>query len=157
MRKLNALIFVAWALHLAAWFLPVVKANDVHPVLRGWQAFRYASCGVLPCEGIEFQTLHHAVLSTISVLTTLFFIFCSLWLVLRGLRSLRRTLAWVAAAAFVFNTHWLVIFGSERPALTIGYYLWLSSFLFLALGLFLSRDAKRKETPTTVAHIHGKA
>ena len=155
MRKPNALIFVAWALHLVAWFLPVVKANDVHPVLRGWQAFRYASCGVLPCEGIEFQTLHHAVLATISVLTTLFFILGSLWLLLHGLRSLRRPFAWAAAAAFAFNTHWIVIFGSERPALTIGYFLWLSSFLCLALGLFLSRDEVRKEAPTTVAHTRG--
>jgi hypothetical protein len=152
MRKPNALIFVAWALHLAAWFLPVVKANDVHPFFPGWKAFRYAACGVWPCEGIKFQTLHHAVLATISVLTTLFFIFCSLWFVLRGSGSLRRPFAWAAAAAFAFNTHWIVIFGSDRSALTIGYFLWLSSFLFLALGLFLSRDEGEKEAPSTVAH-----
>lgn len=153
MRKPNALIFVAWVLHLASWFLPVVKANDVHPVLPGWKAFRYAACGVLPCEGMEFQTLHHAVLATISVLTTLFFIFCSLWVVLRGSRSLRRPFAWVAAAAFAINTHWIVIFGSDRSALTIGYFLWWSSFLFLALGLFLSRDEERKEAPITAARL----
>jgi len=155
MRKLNPLIPLAWILHLASWFLPVVKANDVRPLLPGWKAFRYAACGVWPCEGIEFQATHHAVLAAISVLTTLFFIFCSLWIVLRGAQSVRMLLAWVAFAAFAFNTHWIVIFGSERSALSIGYFLWLSSFLLLALGLFLSRGQERKEALTSVAHGRG--
>jgi len=156
MRKPNLFILAAWALHVTSWFLPVVKANDVHPVLPGWKAFRYAACAVWPCEGIQFQTLHHAVLATISVLTTLFFVVCSLW-VLSGRKSLRRPLAWATATAFVFNTHWIVIFGSDRSALTIGYFLWLSSFIFLALGLFLSRDEERNEAPTTLAHTRGAA
>ena len=156
MRKLNPLIFLAWIVHLVSWFLPVLKATDVHAVVPGWKAFRFAACGVWPCEGIEFLTLYHAVLSTISVFSTIFFILCSLWL-LFGLRPLRRLFAWTAAAAFVFNTHWIVIFGSERSTLTIGYFLWWLSFLLLALGLFLSRDEVRKEAPTQVAHTHGAA
>ena len=144
MRKLNPFILFAWMLYLPAWFLPVLKATDVHPVVPGWKAFRYAACGVWPCEGIEFQTLHHAVLATISVLTTLFFILCSLWL-LFGARSLPRPFAWAAAAAFAFNTHWIAIFGSERSTLTIGYFLWLFSFLFLGLGMFLSHEQKEKK------------
>ena len=157
MRKLNPLVFLAWALHLAAWFLPVLKGNDVHRVVLGWKAFRYAACGVWPCEGIEFQTLHHAVLATLSVLTTLFFIACSLWLGLRGARSLRKPFAWTAAAAFALNAHWIVIFGSEWPTLTIGYYLWWWSFLFLALGLFLSHDQAGEKAAPAVAHHRGVA
>ena len=153
----NPLILLAWVFHLTAWFLPVLRANEVHPVLPGWKAFRYAACGVWPCEGIEFQTLHHAVMATASVLTTIFFILCSLWIVIRGARSVRRPFAWVAAAAFVFNVHWIVIFGSERSTLTIGYFLWLSSFLFLALGLFLSPDETRKEGPHSIAPNRGFA
>ena len=157
MTKPNAPIFVAWVLHLAAWFLPVLKANDFHRVVPGWNAFRYAACGVWPCEGIEFQTLNHAVLATISVLTTLFFIFSSSWLVLRGSRSLRRPFAWVAAASCAFNTHWILLVPDAFSALAVGYFLWLSSFLFLSLGLFLSRDEERKEAPITVAHTRGAA
>jgi hypothetical protein len=104
---------------------------------------------------MEFQTLHHAVLATLSVLTTVLFVCGSLWIALRGARSLRRPFAWIATAGFVLNTHWIVIFGSERSTLAIGYFVWLLSFLFLALGLFLSRGPEKKETPVTVAHNHG--
>jgi len=135
-RKPNLLILAAWALHVASWFLPVLKAQDYHALVPGWRAFRYASCAVWSCEGVEFQTLHHAVLATVSVLTTLFFVLCSPWVVLRGSRSVRRFSAWAAAAFFVFNTHWIFIFGSERSQLTIGYFVWWFSFFLLAIGLF---------------------
>ena len=157
MRKLNPLILMAWALFLTSWFLPVLKANDIHPAVPGWRAFRYAACAVWPCEGVEFQNLYYALLATISVLTTPLFVFCSLNIVLRRSGSFRRAFAWTAACAFAFNTHWIVIFGSDRSALTSGYFVWWSSFLFLALGLFLSRDSERKEAPIPVAPPHGRA
>ena len=157
MRKPNALILLAWALHLASWFLPVLKASDIHPLVPGWKAFRLAACGVWPCEGIQFQTLHHAVLATISVIMTLFFVLCAPWAVLRGSQSLRRLSAWVATIAFVFNAHWIVMFGSQRSLLTIGYFLWWLSFLLLALGLFLSHDEKRIVAPNSVTQNRGLA
>jgi hypothetical protein len=63
---------------------------------------------------------------------------CSPWVVLRGSRSLRRWSAWAVAAAFIFNTHWIITFGPQRTQLALGYYLWLLSFLLLAIGLFVS-------------------
>ena len=60
-----------------------------------------------------------------------------------------RLVAWTAAGAFVFNTHWIVIFGSDRGDLRIGYYLWWISFLLLALALFaLSRAEAPKDAST---------
>jgi hypothetical protein len=118
MRKPYLLISAAWLLHFVAWFLPVIKPGEFRPAIPGWQAFRYA------------------VLSTMSAITTLFFILASPWVALRGSRSIRRGLAWAAAAAFVFNAHWIVIFGSERSELSTGYFLWWCSFLLLAIGLF---------------------
>ena len=141
MKRPTPLILTAWFLHAAAWFLPAIKAHDFQAPLPGWKAFRYASCAILPCEGIQFETPHHAVLSAISVLTTLFFVLWSPWVVLRGSRSLRGFSAWAAATAFVFNVHWIFIFGSERAELAIGFFLWWFSFLLLAIGLFMSRDA----------------
>jgi hypothetical protein len=140
MKKPNPLILTAWVVHVVAWFLPAIKAHDFQPPLPGWKAFRLASCAILPCEGIEFEKPYQAVLSAVSVVTTLFFVLWSPWAVLRGSRSLRRFSAWAAAAAFVFNIHWIVIFGSQRSELAIGYFLWWISFLLLAIGLFLSRD-----------------
>lgn len=138
MRKVNVFILAAWILHAAAWFLPTVKAQDFRPPVPGWKATRLAACAIWPCGGVQFQTLHHAVLSTVSVATTLFFVLCSPWVVLRGSPSVRRWSAWVAAAAFIFNMHWIVIFGPQRSQLAVGYFVWLLSFLLLAIGLFLS-------------------
>lgn len=140
MKKPTPLIVTAWVLHAAAWFLPAIKAHDFQAPMPGWKAFRYASCAILPCEGIHFQTVHHAVLSTMSVITTLFFVLWSPWAVLHGSRSLLRFSAWAATTAFVLNIHWIFIFGSERSELAIGFFLWWFSFLLLAIGLFMFRD-----------------
>ena len=155
MSKPNFFILVAWILNAASWFLPVVKAQDFHGAVPGWRAFRLAACGILPCNGIEFQTVHHEVLATDSVITTLFFL-CSPWIVLRGSQSLRRFAAWILAVAFLFNTHWIFIFGSERSELTVGFFLWWLSFLLLAVGLFASHGKARKKPPLFEAG-HGHA
>jgi hypothetical protein len=110
MKKPTPLILAAWILHAAAWFLPTLKAQDFRPAVPGWKATRLAACAIWPCGDVQFQTVHHAVLATVSVATTLFFVLCSPWVVLRGSQSLRRWSAWVAVAAFVFNMHWIVIF-----------------------------------------------
>jgi hypothetical protein len=143
-RKVNLSVLAAWVLHLAAWFLPVVKAQDIRGAIVGWRAFRLAACGVWPCEGVEFQGAIYAVLATISVITTLLFLLCSPWIVLRGSRTVQKSSAWLAAAAFVFNAHWIVIFGAQRSLLTIGYFLWWSSFLLLAIGLFRLPETKER-------------
>ena len=141
-KKLNLYVLVAWALHVVSWLLPAVKAPDVEPV-AGWKAFRLATCGVLPCEGIQFDTVYHAVFATVSVVTTLFFL-SSPWIVLGGPRSVRQWSAWVAAGAFILNTYWILIFGPQRSELAIGYYVWWFSFFSLAIGLFVSRDPIRQ-------------
>ena len=138
MKKPTPLILAAWILHAAAWFLPTLKAQDFRPPVPGWKATRLAACAIWPCGDVQFQTVHNAVLSTVSVATTLFFVLCSPWVVLRGSQSLRRWSAWVAAVAFVFNMHWIVDFGPQRSQLAVGYFVWLLSFLLLAVGLFVS-------------------
>src|SRR5262249_2376952 len=143
MRKPNLLILTAWALHVTSWFLPVLKIEDYHGVVPGWKAFRLAACAVWPCKSVQFETLHHAVLATISVTTTLLFLLCSSLVVLRGSRAIQKSGAWAAAAAFAFNTHWIIIFGEKRSELTIGFFIWWLSFLLLAIGLFTSHSEGR--------------
>ena len=140
MKKANLLILAAWIVHVASWFLPALKADaeNFRPPVVGWKAFRLAACALWPCGDVQFQTVHHAVLATASVATTLFFVLCSPWVVLRGSRSFRWWSAWVAAVAFIFNLHWIIIFGPQRTQLAIGYFLWSLSFLLLAVGLFVS-------------------
>ena len=147
MKKPRLLLLAAWLLHLAAWLLPTVKATEYAGRIIGWRTFRLAACAVWPCKGLEFDPWYYAVLATISVLTTLLFILGSPWVVLRGSRSLRKRSACVAFTAFIFNAHWIVIFGSERSDLMIGYYFWWLSFLVLAAGMFyLSRQNLAEST-----------
>ena len=138
MSNLSLLILTAWIVHVASWFLTALEVQEIHASVAGWKAFRLAACAIWPCEGVQFQTPGHAVLATLSVITTLFFVLCSPWVVFRGSRLLRRRSAWVAAAAFIFNTHWIITFGPQRSQLEIGYFLWLLSFPLLAIGLFVS-------------------
>jgi hypothetical protein len=143
MRKAHVVISVAWLLHATAWFLPVVKEGVTLPQgLPGWQAFRVAACAVWPYEGVHIEGWYNVVLSTISAVTTLLFVLTSVWVVLRGSRTLHRASAWIAASAFIVNAHWCIRFGSDRMDLRVGYFLWWLSFMLLALGLFgLSRQA----------------
>jgi hypothetical protein len=144
MKKAKLLILGAWTLFLIAWFLPAVKPQqDFTKPILGWKAFRLAACGVISCDGVEFQTRHHAALAGASAITTVIFL-CSPLVVLRGSQSLRRWSVWIAVAAFLLNMHWIVTFGDQRSALSIGYFLWLLSFFLLAVGLFVSVRDKSK-------------
>jgi hypothetical protein len=139
MKRPHLLISAAWLLNGAAWFLPVVTSvggGEIGPPINGANAFFMAASAVIP--GQFFGTTYEAVLATLSVLTTLFFIVGSPWVVLRGTRSLRRESAWAAAAAFLFNAHWYIHLRPDGwiSALGIGYFLWWSSFTVLAMGLF---------------------
>jgi len=139
MRTPHLLISVAWLLNGAAWFLPVVTAvggGEIGPPITGVGAFAMAASSVWPSQFLG--TGYEAVLSTLSVLTTLFFIVGSPWAALRGTRSLRRMSAWVAAAAFLFNAHWYIRLRPDRwiSNLGVGYFLWWLSFAVLAIGLF---------------------
>ena len=138
LRKLQ-IVLIAWALHAAAWFLPVIKGGETFPSgLPGWQAFRVAACAIWPYAGFHFDAWYYAALGTASAVTTLLFIFVSPWIALGGSRSLRRVSGWASSVAFVLNVHWFVLFGSDRSDLRTGYFLWWLSFALLAAGFFAS-------------------
>jgi hypothetical protein len=69
----------------------------------------------------------------------------------RGKRSLRRASAWAAATAFLVNLHWYIRLSRDgwRSGLGIGYFLWWSSFVVLAIGLF---DLAGRNDATEVTH-----
>jgi hypothetical protein len=142
MRSHRLLIWAAWLVFTAAWFLPIAKEGVTLPQgLPGWQAFRVAASAVWPLADVTIDTWYKAVLFTISAITTLLFFPGSAWAVWSGSRTLRRAFAWAATSAFVVNAHWYVLYGgSAREDLRVGYFFWWFSFLLVALGLFdLSR------------------
>jgi hypothetical protein len=131
-RRPYLLIWGAWLLNGAAWFLPVVKGvlgGGIDPI-TGWRAFILAAYAVPRAWG--------NLLATLSVVTTLFFIGGSLWAVFRGNPLFCRLSAWVATAAFLFNAHWYLRLSPNGwiSNLGIGYFLWWWSFALLAIGLF---------------------
>jgi hypothetical protein len=153
MRRPQFLILAAWLLNGAAWFLPVVTSvggGAINPITGVW-AFVIAARTAWPdSTGYDYG----ALLAALSVLTTVFFIVASPWAILRGTRSLRRISAWVAAAAFLLNTHWYVCLTPNGwiSGLGIGYFLWWLSFSVLAIGLFDlagQKDAAESTLPHT--------
>lgn len=139
MRRPHILISIAWLLNVAAWLLPAVTSvggGKIGPPIEGAGAFVMAVSAFVP--GQFLGTWYQAVLAALSVLTTVFFIVGSPWVVLRGTRAHRRSFAWIAAAAFILNTHWYFRLTPDGwiSGLGIGYFLWWLSFAVLAIGLF---------------------
>jgi len=143
----------AWLFHATAWFVPVVRGGVVLPDgLPGLEAFLVAASALVPDGETHFTSWYAAVLSAISAITTVLFIVASPLVVWRGPRWLRRASAWTAAAAFILNLQWFMLFGSDRWDLRLGYYIWWLSFGLLALGLFdLTRGRRVDESETTQA------
>ena len=136
MKKPSLLVLAAWLVQLVSWFLPVVRGTEPRALVPGWEAFRVASCAVWPYQDCHFDAWYYAVLSTVSAITTVLFVLASPLIVFHGSPSLQKASAWTAAAAFIVNAHWYVLFGRDRSDLMIGYFLWWLSFLVLAAGLF---------------------
>ena len=137
MKKAHLLIIVAYSVHAAAWFLPVVKDGITFPRgLPGWQAFRVAACAIWPYEEFRIDGWSNVVLSTMSAVTTVLFVFGVGWVIAVRSSRIRHVSAMIAVGAFVVNAHWVLRFGSDGFDLRLGYFLWWLSFLLLAIGLF---------------------
>jgi hypothetical protein len=152
MRRPQFLILAAWLLNGAAWFLPAVTSvggGAISPITGVW-AFLIAARTAWPDSAGHYPD---ALLAALSVFTTVLFIVVSPWAVLRGTRSLRRISAWVAAAAFLFNTHWYIRLTPNGwiSGLGIGYFLWWLSFAVLAIGLF-DLAGQNNATESTLTH-----
>ena len=138
-KSTYVVVAFAWAIHAISWFLPVVKLGEwrdlVGPV-RGWTAFRFALSPIWPGDFGSADTWYGVVLTIASAATTFLFIVGSPLAVWWGSRSVLKTCAWVATAAFILNSDWYVLGGSDRKVLSVGYFLWWFSFSLLAVGLF---------------------
>jgi hypothetical protein len=65
------MIWAAWLVYVAAWFLPVVTEGKTLPDgLPGWQAFRVAASAVWPIPDVTIDKWYQAVLFITSAVTT---------------------------------------------------------------------------------------
>jgi hypothetical protein len=122
--------------NLWGWFGPVIQDN------RGWQAFRVALSPLWPYEDFRIQPGLLLVLSVASALTNVLFIGLAVWLTLTEERRAKVVL-WFAAAATLLNLHWPLSMGEESAQLESGYFVWVCSFVLLALAAFLARQTRR--------------
>lgn len=139
MSKRYLLIAAAWLLQAASWFLPAIKGflgSKLDRGVPGWVVFLSQTCALRPCGAESADPWYGTMISAAGVVTTVLFVLASPWIVWRASQRLRRAAAFVSTAAFIVNAQWYVFYVPIRSDLGIGYFLWLSSFGLLAIGLF---------------------
>jgi len=129
-------LLAAVVANLWGWLGPVVQDN------RGWQAFRVALSPLWPYEQFRIQPGLLLVLSVASALTNVLFVGLAVWLTFTEERR-AKVILWIAAAATLLNLHWPISMGEESAQLESGYFVWVCSFVLLALAAFLARPTRR--------------
>jgi len=139
-RRFARNIWIAWSLWLLSLLLPAVEVRGVMPgggafAIAGWNAALI--CAVNPAETVDKTFKLAAVVSflvRVMSLTNLVMAISPVTLVTRrrSVRAVFRTLAFAGAGIDVLALVWY------RAELSIGYAVWLASFVML--GVTLSRE-----------------
>ena len=124
---------VATVAYVSSWFLPVNGLD--YP---GWKAFRVAFAPVWPYGGFSADGFLGALVSVGSALTNVWFLVGLAALALKAER-LTRTVFWGLVGATILNASWLL---GPAGAWGVGYFLWLSSFILLAVAVGANGSAK---------------
>jgi len=132
MKPATIALTVATFLYVLSWLMPVVDGGTTLPDgLPGWEAFRLALSPIWSYEGLAGDNWWSDLLSVLSALTNIAFLAAAAVLTSWPQRF-RRGIFWSLMSAAIINALWLVL-SAERGDLRIGYYLWLSSFIVLAV------------------------
>ena len=131
-------VFVAagsWLAYLAALFLPAVGLRATDASFTGWECAVLAACSLDDFRSSPFRT----VVSVLSSLTNLVML-ATPWAVFR-LQRQRASWVFVATVVSVFVN--CVVFASWSHELSFGpgYYVWVASFILVAVALVLARHA----------------
>jgi hypothetical protein len=135
MSRVHATLAAAVIANVLGWALPVI--DDY----RGWQAFRVAFSPVWPFEQFRLEPGLLWVLSVASALTNVLFVALAVLLLL-GRHA--RLVLWAAAGAALLDLHWPISMGAQRAELESGYFIWVCSFVLLALAAFLQTAPGRR-------------
>lgn len=127
MNRWNPLIFIAWAFYVISYFLPTAD----YGMMYGYQVFYFAAETGIE-DGNWFYLM--SVLSNLLILMT-FFIYS-----IKN-KLLTKAITILLFPATVLNAFW---YFEEDSNVTIGYYLWFSSFMIMAIGMLLLWHNKKK-------------
>ena len=125
--------------YVAAWFLPslVLRDGEVSGVVRGWTATWAALYPLLHLEFLTHNKLREALEAATGASNILFL--TALVVALRWPHRLTRWFEWAVFGAALLDAQWLIWAGDDRRDLRAGYYLWVVSFVLLAIALRLVR------------------
>jgi hypothetical protein len=152
MKRTTRLVAVAAFLYVLSWLMPVVVGGITlfDGGLPGWEAFRLALAPIWPYEGLTGDGWWSDSLSVLSALTNIGFVISAAMLAAWPQRF-QRGIFWFLVLASIVNALWFVL-SDERGHLRIGYYLWLSSFIALAVAARpWSADAGPSTAPSAKA------
>jgi hypothetical protein len=130
MRRSIIVLIAALLAHAAGWLAPAVDGY------AGWQAFRVALSPVWPFEHFTVPTWQLIVLAVASAATNALFAGGAIAIAAGAVdrRSSRRALVVALLVAALVNLHWPVSMGEHRADLRVGYYVWVASFVLLAVS-----------------------
>jgi hypothetical protein len=149
------ILVVAILAYLIAWPLPSLIVAIDSPlglsteVVRGWQATRWALSPLWPGGDRVDAGLPLRLLILASGLTNLLFV------VVAGMawrsHGVPRALGWAVWGAVLVDLQWLVYARADVQELRIGYYLWVGSFVLLAIALGRRQHATPLDPPPAPA------
>ncbi len=152
MKRATILLAIAAFLYVLSWLMPVVDGGTTlsDGGLPGWEAFRVALAPIWSYEGLAGDKWWSDLLSVLSALTNIAFLAATAVLASWPQRF-RRGIFWSLVSATIINALWFVL-SAERGDLSIGYYLWLSSFIVLAVAArSVPADAGPANAPSAAA------
>jgi hypothetical protein len=146
------ILIAAIVTYLLAWPLPSLVVSIDSPlglsteVVRGWQATRWALSPLWPGgEGIDAGLPLTLLIAASGLSNVVFMVAAAMaW----RSHGVPRALAWAVWGAVLVNLQWLVYARADVRELRIGYYLWVCSFVLLAIALGRHKRATPLETST---------
>jgi hypothetical protein len=120
--------------YIVSWFAPVLHVlRPGKDMVVGWEAFLFALMSAAEGgSGLWRKTIYVLSAATNVVMVGALVLHLSRRAPYGMLRAM------LMASALV-NLHWFAL-NDDRPALRLGYYLWVASFLVVAAGLGPRRD-----------------
>jgi len=126
----RATLLAAVIANVLGWVLPAFDEQ------RGFEAFVFALSPLWDYRHFQNEGLGLLAFIVSSALTNVLFIALAAVLAFGPPRRAKPVL-WAAAAATLLNLYWPILLDADRVRLEAGFFIWVSSFVLLALSAFL--------------------
>ena len=134
MRRTTMLLAAAALTYALSWLVPVVRngATLAQGTVPGWEAFRFALSPVWPYLGFTGDRSLLDWIAVISAMTNAWFVVSLAVLAFFSAARPAQSLFWGLLMAVIVDAIWFLL--TDPGDLRVGYYLWVGSFLALAVA-----------------------